>query len=395
MSVNMERNETMQRNANPAVQRADEQLLSPALDVFCKSSTFTDGDTRATNHSFDFMPSGLVIESPDVFPLAWEGLQLFPAVSFATEPHRASNPTDGTPSPSTKTSDFPTIELLEYQNLAFTPASAAPSPVFATPYPLDNDPNRVTPGKSFPQTSESDHEKRSKTHKNLIDKVAELHTKLYAQYEPNRPNEHNSQIRQHISAVSDKFNVGETFALSQNLLDIQKRFRITSTADYSLDFLVQYGSYDVGCRGGATTGRERGTDNGGSNDSTLHDPASILLLLSCRVRVLYIYRRVLSDINDVFHKGELVSSTTRDHESNSVNIGGLDWQASPKLQAIITLQAMEYFLTSFQTEPSDKSTEVAEERGGRFDPIAKTTIEAIKKAEAETLLAIKRIKCLI
>ncbi|KAF3199956.1 hypothetical protein TWF106_003533 [Orbilia oligospora] len=241
------------------------------------------------------------------------------------------------------------------------PTITVPTANFAVPYFFDYDPTGVG-------------------------LVAELHVRLYIQ--------HGSQdsSAQNFAAATDRFNVGGTSLYPKTFSKFKNGFtktRLASIQSTPLRNII----YRLGGNDRASCKAQK-MQIGKPKDPSLRDSALILLVLSCRLRVSSIYRAILSEAQDVFHKGELVSSTTKRHASSSVHIGGLDWQASPKLQAIIILQAMEYFLTSFQTGDLDKTAEI-KQGIARSEHIAQITTSAVKESEVETLLAIRRIKCLL
>ncbi|KAF3287273.1 hypothetical protein TWF970_007003 [Orbilia oligospora] len=190
--------------------------LSPASDMTSRNSGETNFFAdRNSNPSYDYINPNFLLESPELAPLSWDGLDLSPETGFAPTSDQTSKQSEGTLISTTNFPDLFDGEVLEYRKLGTSPTNTVPTANYTAPYFFDYDPTSVgLSGREFTVTS--GHENRFSTKGNWIDRVAELHVRLYIQ--------HGSQDRsaQNFAAATDRFNVGETFALSQNLLETQK-----------------------------------------------------------------------------------------------------------------------------------------------------------------------------
>ncbi|KAF3092537.1 hypothetical protein TWF102_008356 [Orbilia oligospora] len=188
---------------------------------------------RNSNPSYDYINPNFLLKSSELAPLSWDGLDLSPETGFAPTSDQTSKQSKGTLISTTNFPDLFDGEALEYRKLVTSPTNTVPTANFTAPYFFDYDPTSVgLSGRQFTLTS--GHENKFSTKGNWIDRVAELHVRLYIQ--------HGSQDRsaQNFAAATNRFNVGETFALSQNLLEIQKWLQEDSVGEHSVDPLTEY-----------------------------------------------------------------------------------------------------------------------------------------------------------
>ncbi|KAK6539083.1 hypothetical protein TWF694_010623 [Orbilia ellipsospora] len=257
---------------------------------------------------------------------------------------------------------------------------------------------------------EQDSEEQSLISSEWINTVTELNARLYTQYKASKSSRNKAKRCGRPGAVSgqvaqEPFPVDQTFVLSQQLLDIYNQVRPSTGYGYSFSTRVSTEDTSLDGRVTKSTGSTRNVNRFEEMPKRFpipQDSGSLLLLLSCRVRLLYIYQNLLTHIQHNIREGK----PSQPYESPShgqvhaLRMGEFSLEASPKLQAAITLQAMEYFLGHLQeegpaetqkipTKPSQNSSEILQ------DHIADITLREIQNIEAETLVAIRRVKCLV
>ncbi|KAK6538231.1 hypothetical protein TWF694_011110 [Orbilia ellipsospora] len=129
------------------------------------------------------------------------------------------------------------------------------------------------------------------------------------------------------------------------------------------------------------------------------DTGSILLLASCRVRVLEIYKNLLQELGDHVTKNSTNSQDLRARVPN-LSIGKFSLGTrSLNLQIIMILQIMEDFLLRLQDESSVTRSYTSSQNGllrsrPMFD-IAAATLRATRAHEIEILQDIRRIRCMM
>ncbi|EGX48860.1 hypothetical protein AOL_s00079g499 [Orbilia oligospora ATCC 24927] len=95
------------------------------------------------NPSYDYINPNFLLESPELAPLSWDGLDLSPETGFAPTSDQTSKQSEGTLISTTNFPDLFDGEVLEYRKLGTSPTNTVPTANYTAPYFFDYDPTSV------------------------------------------------------------------------------------------------------------------------------------------------------------------------------------------------------------------------------------------------------------
>ncbi|KAK6533659.1 hypothetical protein TWF694_002592 [Orbilia ellipsospora] len=207
--------------------------------------------------------------------------------------------------------------------------------------------------------------------------VTELHLKLHNIYcegttDCQVPESEGGGHSSFTTRPKNEFAVDKIFILSQNLLDLY--YQICGEPSHSGDLLYQRQLRAV---------------------TILQDPAALLLLFACRLKLMQIYQDLLEKIQSYFC-GNSASWDISSVQVPNFNIGAFSLQYSPSIKIVVILQIVENFLKRIW-EVTTMSKTLAHRLSDDVSttPLAgvtDATLEAIKKNECEILKTIKGLK---
>ncbi|KAK6505464.1 hypothetical protein TWF481_007364 [Arthrobotrys musiformis] len=231
----------------------------------------------------------------------------------------------------------------------------------------------------------------SKLSNDWVKTITELHTRLYI---------HGSELQIDGEPTDGKLLIiDEVFLLSQHLLDIYSQNRPNLCHNGTLPRASPVANnYNVRSSDSNQPKNFTTSETSSSRKQRpdifpmLHDPASIFLLISSRLRLLNIYQNLLQRLE------RWKASSGASAQVPNFNAGpfSIALQASPNLRAIFILQLMEYFLFRLRKEPADiESPGNAFSNGASLitlSNVADTALEEVKIKEVETLTTIRKLQ---
>ncbi|EPS44338.1 hypothetical protein H072_1679 [Dactylellina haptotyla CBS 200.50] len=238
-------------------------------------------------------------------------------------------------------------------------------------------------------------EKKPSPSREWISTVMELNSHMSEHYEANRNADmiHQSDPQNPTQIAWGRLScLDETFMLSEKLLEIYNQIQPEFSqikqhgvckVSHEWDFFPEIPDFS----GSEPTNK--------TPLPLLRDPASELLLLSCRIRLLEIYLDLLRFLEDAVQQMSLNPSNSPP-AIPSFKIGVFPLKsASLNLQLAVILQIMGHYIARLQKEASIVKQPMGDVRSSKAAPmmdIADATLSSIKKHEIEALEIIRRIK---